>query len=528
MSSGSLLSWIVFTPLLGAVISLFTPDERLVRRVALAVTAVTFALSLLVLQPYVMPSTAQTADGPYGAMHFEQRVPWFASADGAMRVTYHVGVDGLSAPLVVLTTFTTLLACAASWNFSTWQTRRGARGYFSLLLLLETGMLGVFTALDFVLFYVFWELMLLPMYFLIGVWGGPRREYAAIKFFIYTLVGSVVMLVPLLAFYFYAPPDVRTFDLLALATNPAIQSAFRDEMFFGLDFGPVMFLLLFIGLAIKIPAVPLHTWLPDAHVEAPTPISMILAGVLLKTGAYGLLRIAVPILPDAAQTLSAFLGAVGVVSILYGAFCALGQRDFKRLVAYSSVSHMGYVVLGIASLTPAGWSGALFQMIAHGISSPMCFFLVGVIYDRAHHRELDRFGGLWLSMPRYGGLATIGFFAALGLPGLCGFIGEVLAILGAFQSQSLAARGVATLFGVLAASGAILTAAYVLWMMHRVFLGKERPEYNGFADCSARETAILAPLAALCVLLGVLPQLVLSVMSGTVSRILDLTAPLAR
>jgi NADH-quinone oxidoreductase subunit M len=368
--------------------------------------------------------------------------------------------------------------------------------------------------------------MLLPMYFLIGVWGGARREYAAIKFFLYTLAGSVLMLVAMLAFYFYAPLSSRTFDILELARNPEIQRVFREATFLGFPFGIAMFVLLYIGFAIKIPVFPFHTWLPDAHVEAPTPISMILAGLLLKMGGYGMFRFCYPILPEAGEALAAFLGILGVINILYGALCAMAQDDFKKLVAYSSISHMGYVLLGMASMTQAGFQGAMFQMIAHGISSPMCFFLVGVIYDRAHHREIDRFGGLWLSMPRYGSMATLGFFASLGLPALCGFIGEVYAIFGAFDSHNRGPLGPYALpLGILAAAGAILTAGYILWMIQRVYLGKQRPEYAGFADADRREMAILAPMAALCVLLGILPkQMLLDFVSGTLNQILALSS----
>jgi NADH-quinone oxidoreductase subunit M len=524
MHESSLTSWIVFTPALGALVVLFLHGAETIKRAALAFTIIPFSLSLLLLGPF-LSSPSGSAATDYGDVVFQHRFTWIAAADGALRIEYFLGVDGLSMPLIILTTLVTMLACGASWNFEQWNTTRGLKGYMCLLLLLETGMLGVFAALDFFLFYVFWEVMLLPMYFLIGVWGGPRKEYAAIKFFLYTLAGSVLMLVVILAFYFYVPADsgLRTFDLLELS-SPAVRAHFEDQTFLGYPFGLAMFLMLFIGFAIKLPIFPLHTWLPDAHVEAPTPISMILAGILLKMGGYGMFRICYPILPEAGETLAVFLGGLGVINILYGAFCAMAQDDFKRLVAYSSVSHMGYVLLGMAAMSPAGFQGAMFQMIAHGISSPMCFFLVGVLYDRAHHREINRFGGLWTTMPRYGSLATLGFFAAMGLPALCGFIGEVLAILGTFDSKVLAtAGGYHMIYGVLAAAGAIFSAVYILWMMQRVYLGPEKPEYAGYPDASRRELLILAPLAALCVLLGVLPkQMLLDFVSGTLLQILVL------
>lgn len=519
MFESSLLSWIVFLPTIGAVALFFLDGAERLKRTALFFSVVVFALSLFLLGP-----GAGDAGAGYGDIRFQQRFTWISSTDGAFKIEYFMGVDGLSTPLVVLTALICLLSVAASWNFEEWKRGGGLKGYLALMLLLETGLLGVFCALDFFLFYIFWEVVLLPMFFLIGIWGGPKREYAAIKFFLYTLAGSVLMLVAMLAFYFYAPVGLRTFDLLELARNQEIQAVFREAKFLGWSFGPAMFVMLFIGFAIKVPVVPFHTWLPDAHVEAPTPISMILAGVLLKMGGYGILRICYPILPEAGQTLAVALGALGVISIIYGALCAMAQDDFKRLVAYSSISHMGYVLLGCASMTEAGFQGAMFQMIAHGISSPMCFFLVGVLYDRAHHRQIDRFGGVWLKMPVYGSMATLGFFASLGLPALCGFIGEVYTIFGAFDSRVFREAGNYHLaYGVLAATGAILSAAYVLWMVRRVYLGPVNKETAGLADITRRETWILAPLGALCVILGVLPkQTVLDFVSGTLSQILAL------
>jgi NADH-quinone oxidoreductase subunit M len=370
---------------------------------------------------------------------------------------------------------------------------------------------------------VFWEVMLLPMYFLIGIWGGPRREYAAIKFFLFTLVGSVLMLVAILLLYFASQP--HTFNILTLAELGQLKdSPFHQTLLWGKSLSWWAFVLLFIGFVIKLPAVPVHTWLPDAHVEAPTPISMILAGVLLKMGGYGIIRICYPICPDAGYELAWFVCGLGTLSMVYGALAALAQKDFKRLVAYSSVSHMGYVLLGIGAWSATGaiqyksdyWtmgmSGAMFQMIAHGISSAGMFFLVGVIYDRVHHRNLDQFGGLFARMPLYGGLSMGIFFAALGLPGLCGFIGEFFVVLGAWSySKALA---------IVAASVVILTAGYILWTIQRVYLG---PEYKGphgdaLRPMTRREVAIAAPLLALAILFGVYPQALFNYITPSVQK----------
>ena len=542
-TQSSLLSWIVFLPAIGALGCLIVP-RQMIRVVAVLASLLTLLLSLTLFGAFLGGGDADQAlevfGSSYGYLHYMQRVPWITGEN--FTIEYFLGMDGLSFPLFILTTLVSFLACVASWNFDKWKISRGPRAYFILFLLLETGMLGVFVALDFFLFYIFWEVMLLPMYFLIGVWGGPQREYAAIKFFLFTLAGSVLMLVALLGMYFYSadaldpvqnpalaadptlntsyrsgePITQGTFDLIELATNGAIQTYFgsASTLLLGYRFAPFVFMLLFIGFAIKLPSVPFHTWLPDAHVEAPTPISMILAGILLKMGGYGFLRLCYPIFPGGGEYWAFLLAVVGVVSIIYGALCAMAQTDFKKLVAYSSVSHMGYVLLGIAVMTRTGFHGAMFQMIAHGISSPMCFFLVGVVYDRAHHREINNFGGLWLTMPKYGTMATLGFFASLGLPGLCGFIGEVYVLLGTFQARATYTWAVP--MAVLAAFGVILTAGYILWLMQRVYLGKVREEYAGFAEATSRELFVLAPFGILAIALGILPkQTLFDFMNGT-------------
>ena len=405
-------------------------------------------------------------------------------------------------------------------------------------------MIGVFLALDFFLFYVFWEVMLLPMYFLIGIWGGPRREYAAIKFFLYTLLGSVLMLIAILMIYFnsdltlldpailttltndhiitagvadtvaQATGPVHTFNLIALAELAQTTDCFSAELQWW------CFLLLFIGFIVKVPSIPVHTWLPDAHVEAPTPISMILAGVLLKMGGYGIIRICYPICPAGGLELSYVVVGLGVGSMVYGAFAALAQTDFKRVVAYSSVSHMGYVVVGFGVWSMMGngdyWkmgiTGAMYQMIGHGISSAGMFFMVGIIYDRVHHRNLDEFGGLYGLMPKYTALAMGLFFAGLGLPGLCGFIGEVLVVLSVWRFSPLLA--------IISASVVIFTAGYILWTLQRVYLG---PEYTGphaeeIKPVNSREFSTGAILLALAIFFGVFPNTLIQYMDATVDQ----------
>ena len=543
-----ILSLIIFLPALGALAIAFLPrrQEELLKRTAFLVTVLVFLLTAWVALPSSDQPMGETSRFVVGLGEMQQAfsLPWIPS----FNIYYALGIDGISLPLVVLTSFISMLAMWASWSID-----KHVKAYTILFLLLETGMLGVFMALDFFLFYVFWEVMLLPMYFLIGVWGGPRREYAAIKFFLFTLVGSVLMLVAILMLYFNsdlaqlspqqleashlhaaavldaqsAEPPVHTFNLLALAEMGQLPESPFDGKIWGRSIHWWAFLLLLFGFLIKVPSVPLHTWLPDAHVEAPTPISMILAGVLLKMGGYGIIRICYPICPAAAYELAWLVVGLGLVSMLYGAFAALAQRDFKRLVAYSSVSHMGYVVLGIGVWTIGsggvmtaeywkwGMNGAMFQMIAHGISSPGMFFLVGVVYERVHHRDLDKFGGLFGRMPVYSALAIGIFFAGLGLPGLCGFIGEVFVVLSVWNYN--------TVLAAIAASVVILTAGYILWTLQRVYLG---PEYRGphgeaLTPLTRREFGIAAPLLALAIVLGVYPQALLNYMAPSVNRTVD-------
>jgi NADH-quinone oxidoreductase subunit M len=525
-TTSHLLTWITFVPLIGTgVIGLALVLKPLLklnqglldnlsRAVALIGATIPLALCVQLWMGFDPDNTG---------LQFVHHTVWIQ----AFNIEYFMGVDGLSITMIMLTGLISFFATIASMPWGIAKTddhhfsRRSVPGYMALLLLLEAAMFGVFCAQDFFLFYVFWELMLLPMYFLIGIWGGPRKEYAAIKFFLYTLAGSVLMLLAMIALYFNSSPTTlidgtpaaHTFNFVTLAADPGI----RDMgLLWGVELAKLVWIGLFIGFAIKIPMFPFHTWLPDAHVEAPTPISVILAGILLKMGAYGILRVNFTILPDATVWARYGMAVFGVINIVYAAFVCMAQRDLKKLIAYSSVSHMGFVLLGMAAFTEQGISGAVYQMWNHGIISPALFLIAGVVYDRAHHREINGFGGLAKVMPEYTALMGLAFMASLGLPGLNGFISEALCFLGAFP--------VYTTLTVISALGVIITAAYYLWTIQRMFLGPLNPKYKDITDVNWRERFSLYPLSAIMVVLGFYPMPILDLMNKSLHQ---LVKPLA-
>lgn len=507
--TSNLLNWILWMPMLGALGVLLIPKakENAIRFWALANTAITMVLTAKLWMGF---------DNSIAGMQeaFTVKVPWIKQ----FNIFYHLGVDGISLPMILLTSVILFICILSSWTV-----KKQIKGYFALILFLQSTIYGVFFSLDFFLFYVYWEVMLIPMFFLIGIWGGENREYAAVKFFLYTFFGSILMLVGMVALYHATGKGVDSFDLLALKAS-ADEFIKMKVSLFGTEvaFDKLFFMFMFIGFAIKVPVFPFHTWLPHAHVQAPTAISVILAGVLLKMGTYGFLRIAFPIFPGAAVYFSNFIAILGLINIIYGAFCAMAQTDVKKLIAYSSVSHMGFVMIGMAAMTTQGLNGAVLQMFNHGTSAAMMFLLIGILYERSHHRWIVRpdgskgFGGLYTQLPVFSIVFIIGMFAAMGLPGLSGFISEALIFFGIYQKF--------TTMTVLALLGLLIGAAYLLWMFKRMFFGEVVEECKSYTDMNAREIFYMMPLCVAVILFGIWPSPILDIMKASVNSLVTLLA----
>jgi NADH-quinone oxidoreductase subunit M len=502
----NLLTLILFSPLVGAAVVLLLPsdEKKLIRWVALLFSLVPLVFSLVLWLEY---------DIGVPGYQFEQQAIWYAP----INASFHLGVDGISVSMILLTTILSPLAILTSYGIED-----RIRMYMALFLLLEVGMLGVFMALDLIIFFLFWEVGLVPMYFLINQWGSANRRYASLKFILYTMAGSLGLLLSIQVIGLSS----GTFDLVQLVNQwPALSGSILGipvETVKGISFWAFV-----IAFAIKVPIWPFHTWLPDAHTEAPTAGSMILAGVLLKLGAYGFIRLVLPLFPEQAASAAVILGLLGMLSVIFGAYASYGQTDFKRLIAYSSVNHMGFVVLGIAVAAFAGGvsgtpefatssiialNGAVLQMFNHGLSAAALFFLVGVVYERTHTRDLNRYGGLWTAMPAYGGILLFCAMASVGLPGLNGFVSEFMVVRGAW--------GVYRIYTALSMIGLLLTGAYLLKALKLVLHGPLNPEWKGIAEISTRERIIVFPLMALMLSIGLWPRWMLEVINATVTRLI--------
>ncbi len=487
------LTAILFLPVIGIIVIalLREPQPKTIRLTALAFTLASFVLSIVVFCLFDRSGAA------IGQMQFEEKISWIP----AINAFYHLGVDGLSLPMVILMTFLGVLAVLVSWKVEL-----RPRQYFIWLLLLETSILGVFCSLDLILFFLFWELELIPMYFLISIWGGGRREYSANKYLIYTLVGSAMMLAGILSIYF-TTGSLNMMELGGLTlVKPVIPLT-------------AMFFLLLIGFAIKLPVFPLHTWLPDAHTDAPTAVSVILAGALLKMGGYGMIRLCVTIFPEVALRYAPLLVALAVVSVLYGAAVTLRQKDLKRLIAYSSVSHMGYVLLGIFALSQISLTGATLQMFSHGIITGLLFAMVGLVYDKSHERNLDKLGGLARRMPVIVVVFSIAGLASLGLPSTSGFAAEFITFVGCFTSVAVEGIQLYTLLGVL---GIVLTAGYILWMLQKVFYGPPLEKFDGVPDADNIEKVCIFSFVGAIMLVGLYPAILTDVIKLGITPIMKL------
>jgi NADH-quinone oxidoreductase subunit M len=503
-----IVSIIILLPLIGAIVSFcLGKHEKYAKYVALAFSVAALILSVLVgLEFLVNPGPTATGyhagftdSRGFGFFDFQfyESHPWVES----LGISYIVGLDGISLPLFILTTLLSTLAILFSWD-----TTVRPKAYFGLMLVLEVGVLGVFSSLDYFLFYVFWEVVLIPMYFMIGVWGGPRKDYAAIKFFIYTHVASLAILIAIMAMYFQA--GAHSFGMEDIARSSLVLDRF------GRTFQIVAFLALFFGFGVKVPMVPFHTWLPDAHVEAPTAGSIILAGILIKMGAYGFLRFSLPFFPDATIAWTPAIMVLSVIAIIYGAYMAFAQTDFKKLIAYSSVSHMGFVTLGIFALNSQGLEGGILQMLNHGVSTGALFLAVGVIYERTHTRMIADYGGIAAKVPVYATFLLIITLSSIGLPGTNGFIGEFTILLGAFLHYKP--------YAVIASLGIILGAGYMLWLYQRIAFGKiTNPHNEHLADMNWREVAASLPLVVLVFFIGLYPNAAFGVMHASVSNLIQ-------
>ena len=508
-----ILNIVTYIPLVGAIVILFflrREQPKAIRYTATAVAAIDFLASLVLWFNFDPHATGNAM------WQFRETYHWIP----ALGVKYDFGIDGISLLLILLTTLMGVISIVSSFSAITQREKE----YYVLLLLLQTGMIGTFCALDFFLFYVFWEVMLVPMYFIIGIWGGPRRLYAAIKFFLYTLAGSVLMLLAILALYFYNDGGIPFLNIKGLGNPPTFSVLQYHNI--GHLIPPTLqfwvFLGFFLGFAIKVPMFPFHTWLPDAHVEAPTAGSVILAAVLLKMGTYGFVRFALPILPDATKQLLIPIVVLSLIGIVYGALVSLVQKDMKKLVAYSSVSHLGFVMLGMFALNPMGLKGSVLQMINHGISTGALFLLVGIIYERRHTRLISEYGGLAKQMPTYATLFLIAALSSMGLPALNGFIGEFTILLGAANSVQIGSMVPA----VLASLGIVLGAAYLLWLYQRVFWGPlDNPANRALTDVNRRELVTLLPLVALMVWIGIAPRVFFDMIEEPVNYIVQKVDP---
>jgi len=482
------LSIIVFLPVVGAIAIALLPGAKAVKRIALTTTFIAFALSVALFVMF----------GSGGGIQFQERLSWIPQ----LQVDYFLGVDGLSLPLVLLTSLLGFLAVLVSWKIEL-----RVREYFAWLLLLETSILGVFSALDLFLFFIFWEIEVIPMYFLISIWGTGRKEYSAIKYVIYTIFGSALMLAGILTLYF----TTGTFDMVQLSQTDLVGLRAVIPL-------STMFLLFFVGYAVKLPVFPLHTWLPDAHTDAPTAVSVMLAGVLLKMGGYGMIRVCVGIFPETiVHRFAPYLVGLAIVNVLYGAAVTLRQEDLKRLIAYSSISHMGYVLLGVFALSQLSLTGATLQMFSHGMITGLLFAMVGLVYDKTHVRHIPHLGGLARQMPIIAVVFSIAGFAALGLPGTSGFAAEFLTLLGSYSSTIVPGIHIYTILGVL---GIVITAGYILWMLERIFYRQALERYDGVRDADGLERATIFTFVAVIILIGIYPKILTDVISLGIQAIL--------